>query len=105
MIKAGGSRSYVNKHMVRVRHVFRWGAENELVPASVYESLRAVPGRKRGRTGAWETEPVKPVPEADIEAVRRRVGRQIRALIDLQISTGARAGEGTVHARVAKIAV
>ncbi len=63
------------------------------MPAHVLHGLQAVAGLKRGRCDARESEPVRPVPEKHIEAVRERVGRQVKALIDLQLLTGARAGE------------
>ena len=38
MIRMGWSRRYINRQVLRIKSVFRWAAENELVPASVYES-------------------------------------------------------------------
>jgi integrase len=73
--------------------MFRWAVENEMVPSSVYHGLQAVAGLQKGRTKARETEPVKPVPEAHINAVRPFVSRQVEALIDLQLLTGMRPGE------------
>jgi len=50
-------------------------------------------GLRRGRTEASEPEPVKPAPEANINAVKPFVSEQVWALIQLQLFTGARAGE------------
>jgi len=50
MVQAGGARRYINRHMSRVKRLFRWGVAEELVPPGVYEALKAVPGLKRGRT-------------------------------------------------------
>jgi hypothetical protein len=44
MIERGWSRSYVNSQTGRIRRMFRWGVENEMVPASVYHALTAVMG-------------------------------------------------------------
>jgi len=93
MIDLGWARTNINAMVSRIRHVFRWAAENELVPPEIYYGLRAVPGLKRGRTRARETEPVRPVPEAHIEAIQPYVSRQIWALIQLQLLTAARSGE------------
>ncbi len=93
MIEAGGCRTYINRHVNRIRHVFKWGVGEELVSPSVLHGLQAVAGLKRGRCEARESEPVRPVPLRHVEAVRKRVGRQVKALIDLQLLTGARAGE------------
>jgi integrase len=59
----------------------------------VYLGLQAVAALRRGKTDARETEPVAPAPEGLIEPVRARVSAQVRAMIDLQLLTGARPGE------------
>lgn len=93
LIDRGLSRGHINEQIAKIRRVFRWGVSHELVAPSVLQALEAVPGLKRGRTRARETEPVKPAHEEHIEAVRAIVGRQVRGLIDLQLLTGARPGE------------
>lgn len=42
------SRGYVNTQIKRIRRMFRWGVEHELVPAAVLEGLRAVSPLKEG---------------------------------------------------------
>jgi integrase len=73
--------------------VFKWAVENELVPASVFQALAAVRGLQKGRTAARETGPVKPVPEAFVDAVLPLVPGPVRAMIELQLLTGMRPGE------------
>jgi integrase len=92
-VQAPPCRGVINHRMERIRQMFRWATENELVPASVYHGLLAVRGLQRGRSEARETEPIRPVPEAHINAVRPFVSRPVEALIDLQLLTGARPGE------------
>jgi integrase len=87
------TRGVINKRMDRIRRMFKWAAENEIVGASVFHGLLAVRGLQRGRTEAREAEPVRPVPEALVHATRPYVSRQVEALIDLQLLTGARPGE------------
>ena len=89
-------RRTVNHRMERIRRLFRWATENELIPPSVYHGLLAVRGLQRGRTEARESPPVRPVPEALVDAIRPFVSCTIRALIDLQLLTGARPGELTI---------
>ena len=67
--------------------MFKWAASHELIPASVHHGLATVEGLRKGRSPARETDPVKPVPEAHIDAVKPLVSRQVRALIDLQLLT------------------
>ncbi len=52
-----------------------------------------VEGLKAGRSEARDTEPVKPVLEAHVQAVKPFVSRQVRAVIELQLLTAARPGE------------
>ena len=73
--------------------MFKWAASEELVPSAVFHSLQTVAGLKRGRTDAQETEPVKPVPDEHVDAVRPYVSRQVWAIVELQRLTGMRSGE------------
>ncbi len=93
MINNGASRGYINEQTVRVRRIFKWAVSQELLPAGVYQALTCVDGLRRGRSNAKETEPVRPVPDAYIDAVKPHVSRQVWALIQLQLLTGARPGE------------
>ena len=93
MVAAGWSRSYVNAQMQRLRRVFRWGVENEMVPPSVAQGLQAVAALRKGKTEARETDPVKPVPDAAIDAVLPHLSRQVRAMVELQAITGMRPHE------------
>jgi len=93
MIEANWSRGYVNQQVDRIRRMFKWGVENELVEPGVYEGLRAVRGLVRGRSPARETEPVRPVPIAHVIAVEPFVSREIWAMIQIQLLTGCRPGE------------
>ena len=62
-LEAGQSRQKINQNCGRIRRMFKWGVENELVPSGVLHALQAVTGLKRGRTTAPENKPVRPVPE------------------------------------------
>jgi integrase len=73
--------------------MFRWAVENELVEPSVYHGLQAVSGLKRGRCEARESAPVKPVPDAFVNAVLPHVSLQVAAMIRLHELTGMRPGE------------
>lgn len=68
-ISGGRVRANINRHITRIRGVFKWAAENELIPADVFHGLMAVRGLRRGKSGAVEGEPVKPVPVEHVEAV------------------------------------
>jgi integrase len=87
------SRRFVNASVGRIKAMFKWGVENELVPAAVHQALLSVRGLQKGRSGARETDRVKPVPEAYVDAVLPFVTPPVRAMIDLQLLTGMRPGE------------
>jgi integrase len=91
--RTGCNRHNTNKLANRVRHLFKWAVAEELLHPSVYQALAAVPGLKRGRCEAREGQPVKPVPQEHIEAIQDHVSKQVWALVQLQLLTGARAGE------------
>ena len=98
MIDLKWSRSYVNKQIVRLKKIFQWGTADELISSSVYYGLKSVSGLKRGRSNAIDHGPVKPVPQAHIDAVIDHVPPEIAALIQLQLFTAARPSE-LVHMR------
>jgi integrase len=93
MIRMGWCRTYINAQMGRLRRLFKWAAENELVPAVVHHCLSAVSGLRAGRTSARESKPVKPVSEEHIAAVLPYLSRQIAAMVRVQLLCGMRPGE------------
>jgi site-specific recombinase XerD len=92
-IADGLVRTQVNAQIGRVRRMFAWGVEEELVPPAVLQSLKAIKGLRRGRTEAREGKRVAPVPDAFVDAVRPFVSRQVWAMIELQRLAGMRPEE------------
>lgn len=93
MVEQGWARRTVNKQVGRLKRLFKWAVENELVPAEVFMRLQPVAGLKRGRTSARETEPIRPVSWQDVEAVLPHVSPVVAAMILLQWHTGMRPNE------------
>lgn len=56
MIDVGWCRTNINRMIDRLKRLFRWATENELLPSSVYDALRTVAGLRRGRSDAAEYE-------------------------------------------------
>lgn len=83
IIDRGICRPSVNKTVERIRKVFKWGVEEELVPARVFQALQAVAGLKKFRTIAKEPEPVKPVALEDVYTIEPYVSRQVWAAIQV----------------------
>lgn len=96
IIDADLCRTTINARVNRIRRIFKWGVESHLVSATVLHSLQAVAALKKGRCAARESEPVKPVPAAHVEAVFPFVSRQVCAMVQLQLLTGMRPGETTI---------
>jgi integrase len=92
-VDSGLSRGEINKRTRRIVRFFKWAAAEELVDASVYQALKAVEGLKRGQGSVRESEPVKPVADVLVNAVKPHVSRQVCAMIELQRLTGMRPGE------------
>ncbi len=87
------SRSFVNKQIKRLKHLFRWGVSWELVPVTVADALGTVESLAQGDTDAAESRPRQSVPPADIAAVRAVLTDRQRDIFDLLMLTGARPGE------------
>lgn len=102
MIATHLSRKVVNARINRIRRIFKWGVERELVDPAVLQALQSVAPLKEGRSKARETERVRPVPQAHIDAVLARVTKTVQAMIALQLVTGMRPGE-VVQMRVCDI--
>ena len=92
-IEAGLCRSTIHGYVQHIRRMFKWAASNEIVPASIWHALATVEGVPRGMTKATEPRKVRPVADALVVAIQPHVSRQVWALVQLQLLTGARGGE------------
>ena len=92
-IERGLCRGDVNRVIGHIRRMFRWATENELIPPNVYHGLQAVAGLRKNRSEARETDPVTPVHETLVDAIRGKVSRQVWAMVELERLTGMRPGE------------
>lgn len=93
MIEADLCRTLINKRIDRVKRAFKWATSEELVPVTVYQTLRTLAGLRRGRTEAHESERVKPVDPVHVAATLPHLNRHVRAMVELQMLTGMRPGE------------
>ena len=87
----GMSRSNINKLMGRIKSIWKFGVANELVPPTTFQALASVAGLRKGE--ARETEPVRPVSSAVIDATLPHLPPMVRDMVKLQLLTGARPGE------------
>lgn len=93
MIGYGWVRRSINLHLSRLKHLFAWAGEHDLVRPEVYHGLLCVKGLRGGRSDAKESEPVKPVPQAFIDAALPHVLPPVEAMAQVQLLTGCRPGE------------
>jgi integrase len=93
MIENGWTRRTINNSVVRLRHMFKWGVENELVSPITLQALQAVQGLQAGRCDAPDPAPIEPVAEATIEKTLEHLSPVLQAMIRLQLLTGMRPGE------------
>lgn len=92
-VDAGLVRPQVNARVGRVRRMFAWAVEEELVPADVLHALKAIRGLRMGRCEAKEGRKVEPVEDDRVNAVCPHVSPQVWAMISLQRLTGMRPSE------------
>ena len=102
VVRRGLARRCINKLISRVRRMFAWAVEEELVAVEVHAALLRVSGLKKGKTAARETAPVTPVSEEHIAAVVSQVSPVIAVMIEIQRLCGARPQE-VVQMRVCDI--
>ncbi|MDX9973744.1 MAG: hypothetical protein RBU21_12230, partial [FCB group bacterium] len=93
LVTRGYCRTNINSMCGCLKLAYKWLASHELVPASVAVALSVVPGLRKGKTDARESDPVLPVLETHIEAVRAVLPQTLLAMVDLQLACGARPGE------------
>ncbi len=93
LVAKGWVRKSVNGHVGRIKRAFKFAVANELVPGSLLHSLQAVDGLRAGRTEAPDLPPVRPVPEAIVEATIAHLPQALAAAVRVQMLTGMRSGE------------
>ena len=90
MVKAGWSRETCNAMVGRIRRMFRWAVEHELVAPAVLEAVRAVAPLKKGRTAAPESKPVQPVALEHVAATLPHLPQIVADMVRLHQVTGMR---------------
>jgi integrase len=95
MVDAGLARITVNQRIARIVRVFEHAVEDELIPSGKVAELKSVKGLRAGRSGARESNVIRPVAAGDVEAIRPHVSRQVWTMVELQRLTGMRSGEVT----------
>jgi hypothetical protein len=82
LIESGNCRRYVNDQIGRIKRVFKWGASEQLIPASVPQALATAEGLRKGYGEARETLPVQPVDNSIVRQMLASAGRKRSAPIE-----------------------
>jgi integrase len=91
------TRKYINYRIACIVRMFKWAVEEELVPVTVYQSLKAVAALRKGRTKeVLESRKIKPVPEEHIPPVLKELPPQVAAMVQVQRLAGMRPDEVTI---------
>jgi integrase len=91
VLRVGLARRFINKQIGRIKRMFAWAVEDELVPVQVFQALLCVKGLKKGKGGAREKPRIKPVADAWVEDVLPLVRPAVRTMIQVQKLCGCRA--------------
>jgi integrase len=90
----GVCRKTANQRTRRIVRMFRWAVAEELIPAAVWQSLRAVESIRAGRHAtARESPPVPPVPILHMAKTLGKLSATVAAMVRVQFLTGMRPGE------------
>jgi integrase len=90
VVRKGMARKSINKLIGRVKRMFAWSIEEELLAVEIHAALMRVKGLKRGKSAARETPRVRPVSEEHDTPVQQLVPVMIRAMIQIQLLSGGR---------------
>ena len=94
MVKAGTlSRRMINKYVGKIRTIFKWGIEEEVVNPNVEHALRAVNALRKGEQGTFDKPPRKNVPDDVVERTLPFLSPTVSAMVQLQRMVGMRPSE------------
>jgi len=86
-------RREVSKRLSLIKRIFKYAVARELIPVEYHMRLNTLEPLQAGRCDARESERVKPVSRADVDAVIPHLPRTLQAVVKLQLLSGARACE------------
>jgi integrase len=93
LVENDTSRKYANKQIQRIVRMFKWAVHEELISPTVHLALAAVPGLRKGKTEARETDPIMPVDDAIVDATLAYLPAIPGDMVQFQRFTGCRPAE------------
>jgi len=79
------SRTTANKYAKILIRMFRWGAEEELFPASVAAALEVVRSLRKGKTVGAEGQKVSPIAQSVVDATLPSMSPQVADMVQIQL--------------------
>lgn len=92
-INDGNNERTVNYKTTWVKHVFRWGVEQELVSGETWHRIEAVRSLKKGRSRAKPSKSPGPVPQSTVDLTVNYLPRTIVDMVCVHLLTCCRSGE------------
>ena len=94
MVKTGKlCRRMVNDYTGRIKRIFAWGVEEELVSPNVYDAVRVVKILPKGSPGTFDHPERQEVPDWVVEATLPFLPPVVSAMVQVQRLIGARPSE------------
>ncbi|MDR0611105.1 MAG: tyrosine-type recombinase/integrase [Planctomycetaceae bacterium] len=93
LVKQGLCRNTINAYIIKIKRIFYWGVENELVPFATAGVLKYVKSLEVGKTTARETEPITSVADEIVEKTLPFLPKEVADMVLLQREIGCRPSE------------
>jgi integrase len=94
MVKAGTlCRKTINNYIGKIRRMFAWGVEEEVVSASISHALKAVKDLRKGEEDTFDHPEREAVPNDVIDATLPFMPPTVAAIVQVQWLTGMRPSE------------
>ena len=93
LLQRGLARSTINSILSGVRGIFKWALDEALISAQAKAELTQVANLKAFRSPARETEPIRAVPDDDIERTCAALPESLADLVRVHRLTGMRPAE------------
>ena len=86
-------RKEINERIRTIQRMFRWAVSEELVPTGIRHGLEAVDALRAGEFGVRESRTRESIDAEAVQATLPYLGRQVSAIVQLLLRTGARPSE------------
>ncbi len=93
LVRCGLCRNTVNCYIKRIRRMWSWALDEGYISATRKAELSQVKPLAPFRSEAHETDPIKPVPDADMDATLELLSRNLADMVRVQRLTGMRPNE------------